>query len=407
MTILINSLTGGGAERQVSRIVRFFPIERLLLLERDVQYEIGGVQLDFVSQHRNSTRTLLKFLSIPLYARRLKPFLRNRQLIVSFMERSNFVNIIAKMLYGQRAVVCERTNPQLAFEKGPKRINGLLIRLLYPKADLIIVNARETKEALTGYFHLPPEKIRVVYNCFDVEQIVEKSREDIPSHLEKAFRKTTFITAGRLLMQKGYHGLLRIFSGIRSEIGDSNLIFLGEGQDYGRLRDLGKALGLSVYSDIDTRDTEQKPEAADILFLGFQKNVFHFFAGSTVFVMTSLYEGFPNVLVEAMASRLAVVSSDCRSGPREILAPDTDFRFETDRPENAEYGILMPVLSGSPEGDVANPTAEETMWIETLKKLVKNRKTLEKYSDRGYERSRDFDTVVVKKQWEAALKAVM
>lgn len=81
----------------------------------------------------------------------------------------------------------------------------------------------------------------------------------------------------------------------------------------------------------------------DVYFLGFQKNPFKFISKSKIYVFPSLYEGFPNALCEAMACGVTVISSDCKSGPREILAPETNIDGETKIIEYAKYGMLLPV----------------------------------------------------------------
>ena len=91
------------------------------------------------------------------------------------------------------------------------------------------------------------------------------------------------------------------------------------------------------------------PPDADVYFPGFRENPYQFLARARVFVFTSLWEGFPNALIEAMASGAPALSADCAAGPREILSPETPFYFRTLKAEPAPYGLLMPVLCHSGE----------------------------------------------------------
>ena len=117
----------------------------------------------------------------------------------------------------------------------------------------------------------------------------------------------------------------------------------------------------------------------------------------------SLWEGFPNALVESMDCTVCVVSSDCRNGPRERLAPDTDFSHQTQKPEFAEYGVLMPVFEVKYKSAEEPLEEREIMWIETIDKLLEDENLKKHYSEKAKQRAEDFRIEKIVEKWREIL----
>src|SRR3989344_3438419 len=322
IAFLINSMAGGGAERVVSVLLKNLSRNGrkifLIVLDDKLYYEIPkDVVVIKLSSNLNSLPK--KVLSIFFAVFAVKKIVKenNIELIFSFLGRSNYINILSRILGSKHKVlISERVDPSFMHSSGNaiSFFNKLSIKFLYKKAGTVTCNSIGIKDSLVRDFSISPDKIKVIYNPLDITRIEELLQEDLDTECQKIFNFPVIINVARLEKQKGQEYLLRAFVKVRKEIPHANLVILGEGELGQSLKDLSKQLGIqeSVY------------------FLGWQKNPFKFVARSKVFVLSSLWEGFPNTLIEAMVCGLPVISTDCPSGPNEII-------------ENGKSGLLVPV----------------------------------------------------------------
>ncbi len=393
---LINSLAGGGAEKVAIKLSEHLPVSTFISLEHDVKYNTDK-PIFFLSNHSTKTSPIIKTLSIPIYAYKLLGFIEKNSLVVSFLERANFVNIISKLFKRHKAIISVRMDQQTG-HVGLRKLNKLLVRILYPKADLIIAVSQGVKQSLIN-LGIEEEKIKVIYNPYPIDEIRELAKEPLGSY-EEIFKHPVLITAGRLTKPKGQWYLLRVFKTLKEKHKYLKLVILGEGELKDYLVKLSEELGLKTY----VWDRDALSESFDVYFLGFQKNPFKFIAGSKLFVFPSLWEGFGNVLVEAMACGVPVMSSDCRSGPREILAPNTDFNYQTQKPEFAEYGVLMPVFEVKYKTAKEPLEEKEIMWVETIDKLLEDESLRKHYSEKAKQRAEDFRIEKIVEEWKEVLR---
>jgi len=373
---LLNSLAGGGAEAVAVRLSEHIPIAKFILVEKDVKYQVNK-KVIFLSDHSIKTNSILKTLCIPLYAYELSKEIEYNSIIISFLERANFVNIVSKFFKKHIAIISVRTN--LNTSRTGIKSYGV-------KQSLINHGIKE-------------EKIKVIYNPYPIDEIRELAKEPLGSY-EEIFKHPVLITAGRLTKPKGQWYLLRVFKALEEKHKDLKLVILGEGELKDYLVKLSEELGLKTY----VWDRDKLSESFDVYFLGFQKNPFKFIARSKLFIFPSLWEGFPNALVEAMACGVCVVSSNCKSGPREILAPNTDFNYQTRKPEFAEYGVLMPVFEIKYK--IANEPLEEReiMWVKTIDKLLEDESLRKGYSEKAKQRAEDFRIEKIVQEWREVLR---
>lgn len=387
LAIVIPLLTGGGAERVVSNLSLYLSDDKYrkyIIINDDeiIEYPYKGKLISLKS--KAISNIFGKIFNIIKRVFKLKIIKKKYKIntTISFLSGANIINILSKK--NDKVVVSVRNFVSKSSNDFYGKILRFSIKLFYNKADIIVVVSKAIKNDLVNNYALEEKKIRVIYNLYDIEKIQSLSQEKVEDGYTHIFSNPTIITVGRLSKQKGQWHLIRAFKKVKDEIPDAKLVILGQGELEDYLKQLTVDLGLEK----------------DVFFLGFQKNPFKYIAKSTIYVFPSLYEGFPNALCEAMACGTPVISSDCKSGPREILAPDTDVNKEARGIEYEKYGILVPVCDGKMYKYNDELTYQERILSGSIIELLVNTDLLEKYSLRAIKRVNDFRKENIIKIWE-------
>ena len=404
MAFLIPKLSGGGAERFVANLSLALPDEKfkkhiILYLGDKTPYPFRG-QLHIlgcaVFFGRNFLRSLADFLKCILKLKRLKKD-QGIHATVGVLDGPNVMNMLAKS--SDRIILTVhhyKSHPDCSNQGFYSWIERVLMRIFYWRADLVIAVSKGVAWDYVQHFGVPEKKMKVIYNMLDQKIIHEQAVLPLDVRFEPVFKDPVILTAGRLCKEKGQWHLIRSFSLLKKKIPEARLMILGDGELKECLISLSKELGLRTWC---WEHSEEELNDKDVYFMGFQKNPFAFYKRASVFAFPSLFEGFPYVLVEAIACGIPVVSSDCRFGPRELLAPDTDFLFETKVPEYAENGVLMPVLDRKLHDAKELLTEEEKTWARIMIDLLEDPKLREEYAAKGRRRSLDFDKSKILPEW--------
>lgn len=183
------------------------------------------------------------------------------------------------------------------------RIIPYLMRMLYPLGDQFIAVSNGVAEDLSSTYDIPMDRMNVIYNPCVTDKILEKGTEPPDDDLFHHVGGDLILGVGSLIEQKDFSTLIRAFSEVVKQKPDSHLVIIGDGPERTNLENLTIELGLSDKVSI----------------LGYVENVYAYMASADLFVLSSRWEGFGIVIVEAMAFGTPIVATDCPHGPREIL----------------------------------------------------------------------------------------
>lgn len=383
---LISTLTGGGAERTLCNITLALPgeveVDILVNSESDKDYPHKGnvISLNFPKQKKLSLAYQIKsVIHRMITLRKLKK--NGYDACISFMDSANIANILSggkkcKTILTVHTYLSNRTSV------GYKYIVCPLAKLLYTKADKVVAVSKGVEQDLVKRFHILPDKAATIYNAFDIALIQDKAKQPVGIDLkEECFY---FISVGRLCEEKGQWHLIRAFTKVVEKYPNSRLLILGQGAYDAMYRQMVKEY-----------EIEDK-----VIFGGFVENPFAVASKCDVCVLTSLCEGFGNIIIENMACGLPIISTDFRYGAREILAPNTDFEFQQkEEVELAQYGVITPVCSGK-KGAANEPLEKEEVLLgQAMLRLLEDKELCEQYRRKSLERAEDFELKRAVEQW--------
>lgn len=300
------SLRGGGAERvMLDLAIGFaemgFHVDLVLVAAEGPYLELVPESVRLINLA--SKRTYKALPAMVLYLRRERP-----TAVLSTLNNVNVLVVWAKVIsrVSARVVVREPTTPSRRFASAnslKKLFFWLLKRQSYLLADKIVAVSAGVGEDLFHFLKIPEQDISVIYNPVNDQDILRNAQEVIHHRwFSDVACPPVIIAVGRLSKEKDYETLLHAFSLVRKRV-NSKLLILGEGEERVRLETIVDQLNLS--EDVDMP--------------GFVLNPFPYIAKAKTLVLTSVFEGLPNVLIQAMVLGTPVVSTDCVSGPSEIL----------------------------------------------------------------------------------------
>lgn len=320
IAFFLPSLIGGGAERVILNLMqgitaRGLPVDLVVAAAKGPLLGQLPPSVRLVDLH--APRVLRSVGPLAGYLRRERP-----RALVSSMNYANLVALWAARLarQGTPVVVTVHTTPSASRPQQNRpsaRLWPPLLRIFYPWASSVVAVSRGAADDLAKWSGLPRNRVEVVYNPVITSAGLAAARQTPEHPWFGEGQPPVVLGVGRLTEQKDFPTLIRAFAEVRRRRA-ARLIILGEGEDRPALTALSTELGV----------------ADDVDLPGFRDNALAYMASSALFVLSSAWEGLPTVLIEALAVGTPVVSTDCPSGPREIL-------------QDGRLGPLVPVGDAS------------------------------------------------------------
>ncbi|HRV29197.1 MAG TPA: glycosyltransferase [Spirochaetia bacterium] len=342
--ILKESLAIGGTERSAANISKALAqshsVYMMLYDAGNIKYSYGGEVINF---NRPPKKTFAgKILNSFVRDIKLRSIIKAKKINILYtftaignlqtrLKYKNVIKIISARDYGKMSKNHESYH---------KALNN---------SDAMICNSNYIKEFYVSLYPEHKDRVFSVYNIIDSKEIIAQSKEQ-PNQAFMDFlseHPQTIVSVGRFCPEKGFEYMLEAFSLARKNNPRLGLVLVGDGELKGRYLEIIEKLCIKDY----------------VFFTGYQKNPYKYLARCSAFVLSSVSEGFPNVLAEAMTLRLPVIAANCLSGPAEILRNDMNYDAVKDRFELCDYGIITPRFTN---GDNAAQIRELSCAIDTL-----------------------------------------
>lgn len=370
VAIIIERLYGGGAERSAGLLSKYLSrvYNVYLFLQDDIEsYGVyGGMKILIKPEDGESKANCLKRLKGKYHI----------DCAISFMENNNILNFMSKtkeaVILSYRTTLGRREIP---------RTTDYMIRWINQYPEHIVAVSEGCKYDLVKNYDLSPENVTTIYNYIDKGMVLHNACEAMDQSVLRFKGKSKLVLhVGRLGIEKNQERLLVQFCKLANRE-DVKLLIIGSGNEEASLKARIEELEL----------TDQ------VKLLPFMKNPFPYYKIADAFILTSRVEGMPNVLLEAMLLKAPIISVDCMSGPRELLAEEQDYGKAITGYEICKNGILV-------ENVDTDDTGITAYLCEAMQRVLADRALGERLADNAYRFMQEYSNEKILKQWIAVIE---
>ena len=358
IAFVIHSLSSGGAERVVStlsnELIKNYNVIIINFISNSPFYKLNkDIKVLYCNKDFKPSNNIWQALKLNYgFYQSVKGILKSEDIdvCIGFMTTANIITILAAKTLGKRVIISERIDP--IYSK-VSLIWRQLKRWIYPKSDYMVVQTEPIKKYYSRF--ISENKLVILPNPLSTDLTSKERRA------EKI--ENTVLNVGRLTQQKGQDILIKAFAKVNPE--NWKLIIVGEGPNR------------EVYQNLITNLQMEKK----IFLKGKSKNISDYYNTARIFAFTSNFEGFPNALIEAMHMGLACISTNCPTGPSELI-------------KNGENGFLIPVKN---QEELENK----------LDVLFNNNEIIENFSTAAKESVQKFKVENVIKSWKNIIESAI
>jgi glycosyltransferase involved in cell wall biosynthesis len=359
---LIPSFRGGGAERVVLNIVNNLDKNKfevcLITISGEGEYkELLSPEIrHFDLKEKRARKSVFK----------LRKLLKKERpdCVIGYVTQSNIILFLSTLFLYKKITIVNCVQNYYDYTVARQKIvQRFLFSLSLKFSDYIIGISEEMKNNLKNKLNIKNNKIKIINNSTDLSYINKKKIEDIQDDV--FIDEPVIIACGRLTEQKGFSYLIKAFNEIKKEFKNATLLILGQGEKEKELKALVKELNIEN----------------SVKFLGFKDNPYKYLYNSDLFVLSSLWEGLPGVLIEALACEVPAISTNCKSGPKEIL-------------DNGKIGELVKIK------DVDSLS-------NAMLKVLRDKDLQHKYKELGLKKVKEFDKDKIIREYEDFLSYIL
>lgn len=381
--IITPNLSGGGAEKIAANLslelANRSNLYVLTYMTDEKEYDYAGTRININCSGRGGIQKLFCAVKrIFMCKKAIKKY--HIDCVISFLPQTDYVNVLSKSKKN-KSIITIVSNMSLVYPSGfGKKFRKFVIK----HSDHVVCVSEGVRQDIVENFGCLPQKSSVIYNSCNISDIKQVCDNDIEYQENKNnLPKKYIVSMGSFRHPKGHWHLIKAFASVKDEIPDVSLVILGDGVYRKQYEELINNLALE----------------GRVYLPGFINPPFSIIAHSELFVFSSVFEGFGNAVIEAIACKIPVLSTDCDYGPREILAPGTSLKDKANKFQKCEYGCLIPDFGQEPIDTSENINAAEKEMGESIKELLNNEELRKEYSQKGISYVEKFDNEVFTENW--------